>query len=87
VVESIEEMDMARLIITLCGMFFTFGVAAHPYDGPPDDAPLTFILHATDDGRPIYTNIPKKCFSKGVLTCHQLHPIFKGPGTIKKPEI
>ena len=77
---------MARLIIALCGMFFTFSVAAHPYDGPPHNAPLTFIEHKTDDGRSIYTNIPKKCFSKGRLTCIQLHPIFKGPGTIEKPE-
>jgi len=78
---------MARLIITLCGTFLTFSVAAHPYDGPPHDAPLTFIEHKTDDGRLIFTNIPKKCFSKGQLTCISLHPIFKGPGTIKRPEI
>jgi hypothetical protein len=51
------------------------------------DAPLTFIEHKTDDGRAIFTNIPKKCFSKGKLICIQLHPIFKGPGTIEKPEI
>lgn len=25
-----------------------------------------------------------KCFSKGVLTCISLHPLFKGPGTIEK---
>jgi hypothetical protein len=85
-VESIERLDMAKLMITICGMFFTFSAASHPYDGPPHEAPLTFIEHKTDDGRPIYTNIPKKCFSKGVLTCISLHPIFKGPGTIDKPE-
>ena len=55
---------------------------------PPYDAPLTFIEHKTDDGRPIYTNIPKNVFLEmAVLTCISLHPIFKGPGTIKKPEI
>jgi hypothetical protein len=77
---------MAKLVITLCGMFFTCGATAHPYDGPPHDAPLTFIEHKTDDGRSIFTNIPKKCFSKGRLTCISLHPIFVGPGTIKNPE-
>jgi len=85
-VESIEGLDMTRLIIILCGMFFTSSAAAHPYDGPPYDAPRTFILHVTDDGRPIFTNIPKKCFSEGRLTCIQLHPIFKGSSTIEKPE-
>jgi hypothetical protein len=83
---SIEGMDMARLIITLCGMFYTFSAVSHPYDGPPHDAPLTFIEHETDDGRPIFTNIPKRCFSKGQLTCISLHPIFGGSGTIEKPE-
>jgi hypothetical protein len=77
---------MTRLIITLCGMFYTCSAASHPYDGPPHDAPLTFIEHKTEDGRPILTNIPKKCFSKGQLTCISLHPIFKGSGTIEKPE-
>jgi hypothetical protein len=85
-VESIEGLDMARLIITLCGIFFTFSAASHPYDGPPHEAPLTFIEHKTDDGRAIFTNIPKKCFSNGVLSCISLHPIFKGSGTIEKPE-
>jgi len=82
-----EVIDMAKKILILCGLFTAFGAASHPYDGPPHDAPLTFIEHKTDDGRAIFTNIPKKCFSKGVLTCTQLHPIFKGPGTIEKPEI
>ncbi len=85
--ESIEAIDMTRLILTLSGMFFTFSVASHPYDGPPHHAPLTFIEHKTDDGRLIYTNIPKECFSEGRLICIHLHPIFKGPGTINNPEI
>lgn len=74
------------IILILIGLFIAFSAAAHPYHGPPHEAPLTFIEHKTDDGRPIYTNIPKKCFSEGQLTCISLHPIFKGPGTIKKPE-
>jgi hypothetical protein len=73
------------IILILLGLFLAFSAAAHPYDGPPYDAPLTFIEHKTDDGRVVITNIPKKCFSKGVLTCNGLHPIFKGTGTIEKP--
>jgi len=76
---------MMRLIVTLCGIFFAFNAVGHPYHGLPEDAPLAFIEHKTDDGRPIYTNIPKSCFSQGRLTCIQLHPVFKGPGTIRKP--
>jgi hypothetical protein len=74
------------IILILLGLFIAFSAASHPYDGPPHNAPLTFIEHKTDDGRPIYTNIPKKCFSEGRLICISLHPIFKGPGTIEKPE-
>ena len=86
-VVSIGGLVMKRhtvliIILILIGLFIAFSAAAHAYDSS-----LTFIEHKTDDGRPIYTNIPKKCFSKGVLTCISLHPIFKGPGTIEKPEI
>jgi len=73
-------------ILILIGLFIAFSAAAHPYDGPPHEAPLTFIEHKTDDGRVIFTNIPKKCFSKSVRICISLHPIFEGPGTIEKPE-
>ena len=58
-------------ILILIGLFIAFSAAAHPYDEP-----LTFKLHTTKDGRPIYTNIPKKCFSNGVLTCTGVHPLF-----------
>lgn len=74
------------ILILLIGLFVAFSAASHPYEGPPYEAPMTFILHTTDDGRPIYTNIPKKCFSKGRLTCIQLHPVFNGPGTIENPK-
>ncbi len=57
---------------------------AHPYEGEPLHTPLAFIPHDTDDGRSVYTNIPKSCFSAGRLTCSQLHPLFKGTGTVKK---
>ena len=73
------------IILILVGLFLAFSVAAHPYAGSPYDAPLTFIEHKTDDGRAIFTNIPKKCFSKGRLACASLHPVFKGPGTIERP--
>lgn len=74
------------VILLIIGLFLAFSAAAHPYEGIPQNAPLAFIKHKTDDGRPVYTNIPKKCFSNGQLTCIQLHPVMKGPGTIKKPE-
>ncbi len=84
--KTMKQHKGLKTILVLCGLFVTSNAASHPYDGPPHNAPLTFILHKTDDGRPIFTNIPKKCFSKGRLTCDQLHPIFKGSGTINKPE-
>jgi hypothetical protein len=62
-------------------MFFTFSAAAHPYD-----APLTFRKHLTDDGRVIWSNIPKACFSKGLLTCENLHPIYGMPVSMKRAE-
>jgi hypothetical protein len=82
------KRQVALIIISLInGLFAAFTAVAHPYHGLPHNAPLAFIEHKTDDGRPIYTNIPKKCFSSGRLICIQLHPVFKGPGTVNKPEI
>ena len=48
-------------------------VWSHPYDDP-----LVFRKHLTDDGRVIYSNIEKRCFSNGKLTCMEYHPIWKG---------
>ena len=56
-------------------------VDAHPYDSP-----LEFRRHMTDDGRVIYSNIPKKCFHDGVLTCDRLHPIFPKKSIPETPE-
>ena len=67
------------IILILIGLFIAFSAAAHPYD-----APLTFRKHLTDDGRVIYSNIPKACFSKGLLTCERLHPIYGRPVATKK---
>ena len=61
------------IVFLLLGFFIAFSAASHPYAGPPHDAPLTFIQHKTDDGRSIFTNIPKKCFSKGRLICVKPH--------------
>jgi len=46
---------------------------SHPYDDP-----FAFRKHLTDDGRVIYSNIEKRCFSKGVLTCLEYHPVWRG---------
>lgn len=70
---------MTKAILILCGLFIAFSATSHPFDDP-----LTFIEHKTDDGRPIFTNIPKACFSKGRLTCQQLHPIYGMPVSTKK---
>ena len=76
-----KQHKRLKIILILCGLFFTSNAVSHPYDEP-----LTFILHTTNDGRPIYTNIPKKCFSNSVLTCIELHPIFGTPVKYKKAE-
>ena len=68
---------------TLAGMLMTAAATAHPYDSP-----LEFRLHRTEDGRPIYSNIPKKCFRDGRLICHGLHPVFPTPASTmpERPE-
>jgi hypothetical protein len=67
-----------KIILILCGPFIASSASAHPYDEP-----LTFRKHLTDDGRVIYSNIPKSCFSKGLLTCENLHPIYGMPVSMK----
>jgi len=57
-------------LVVFTGVIAT-ALYAHPYDSP-----LEFRKHKTDDGRDIYSNIPKKCFHGGVLSCYRLHPIF-----------
>ena len=61
-----------------CGLL---GAATDPYDSP-----FTFKKHLTDDGRVIYSNIPKECISKGRLNCIQLHPIFGSSVPTKRAE-
>ena len=58
----------------VAGLLLAAGAAAHPYDSP-----LEFRLHRTEDGRPIYSNIPKKCFRDGRLICPGLNPVFPTP--------
>ena len=71
--------------LLLFGLIVPIAVFSHPYEGAPHNAPRTFLLHVTEDGRPVYTNIPKQCFSNGVLLCSGLHPLFGGTGTVKNP--
>jgi hypothetical protein len=66
-----------RLRIAL--VVFSGVIATAPY-AHPYDSPLEFRAHKTNDGRIIYSNIPKKCFNDGVLNCYQLHPIFPKTG-------
>jgi hypothetical protein len=78
-VVSIGGLDMKRhivliIILILLGLFIAFSAASHSYDDP-----LTFILHKTDDGRSIYTNIPKNVSRKADLPAlnsilHSKHP-------------
>ena len=62
--------------VSIAGMLAAASAAAHPYDSP-----LEFRLHRTEDGRAIYSNIPKKCFRDGRLICHGLHPVFPTPAS------
>ena len=61
------------IIFILCGLLITPAAVSHPYDSP-----LTFRKHLTNDGRVIYSNIPKKCFADGILICGGLHPVMGG---------
>jgi hypothetical protein len=72
-----KQHQELKIITISCGLLLAFSAFSHPYD-----APLTFREHKTDDGRNIYSNIPKKCFSKGLLTCTRLHPIFANPAAV-----
>ena len=67
-----------QMVLLLAGVLISANAVAHPHNSP-----LTFIKHKTEDGRDIYTNIPKSCFSKGMLTCPGLHPIYGNNGTYK----
>ena len=70
-----------RLLLLLAGFHISPGIFAHP-----ENSPLTFIPHKSEDGRVIYTNIPKKCFSSGVLICKELNPIFGAPSASRRVE-
>ena len=70
-----------NLLLLLVGPHFSPSIFAHP-----EDSPLTFIPHKSEDGRVIYTNIPKRCFSNGLLTCPGRNPIFGVPSASKRVE-
>ncbi|MCP4433253.1 MAG: hypothetical protein GY806_19940 [Gammaproteobacteria bacterium] len=61
------------IVLLMSGLSFSQIAISHPHDSP-----LTFRQHQTSDGRIIYSNIQKKCFSAGRLTCLKYHPIWKG---------
>lgn len=61
-----------QLGIILCGLIPP-SAFSHPFDSP-----LTFRPHKSDQGGTVYSNIPKKCFSNGVLLCAGLHPVIGG---------
>lgn len=63
-----------QILATISALMLSMAAASHPYD-----APLQFRLHKNDDGSPVYSNIPKKCFRDHRLTCIGLHPIFPTP--------
>jgi hypothetical protein len=63
-----------RFLTALAGLVPVTAAAAHPYDQP-----LQFRLHTNEDGSPVYSNIPKKCFRDHRLVCVGLHPIFPTP--------
>ena len=56
---------------------FALGISSAA-NSHPHDNPLVFRQHLTDDGRVIFSNIEKRCFSNGKLTCLAYHPIWKG---------
>lgn len=67
------------LLAFMLALVFASTVIAYPYDDP-----LTFRKYLTDDGRVIWSNIPKACFSKGLLTCDSLHHMYGVPVAPKK---
>jgi len=73
-----KQHKALKIILILCGLFIVSSASANPYDEP-----LTFRKYLTDDGRVIYSNIPKSCFSKGLLTCENLNPIYGMPVGMK----
>lgn len=61
----------ARSVIFCVTLLLACSARAHP-----EDSPLTFFPHRTDNGAVIFSNIPKKCFRDGVLLCARYHPLF-----------
>ena len=76
-----KQLKRLKLMLFVSGLLYGSGVIAHPYD-----TALVFVKHKTDDGRIIYSNIPKSCFSKGLLTCGGIHPIHRSAGVVKNPD-
>lgn len=73
-----KQHAVLNLVLILTGLTTSLNTLSHPFDSP-----LIFRKHLTNDGRIIYSNIEKRCFSNGVLTCQRHHPIWQGAfGTV-----
>ena len=59
------------LAALLPGLLLATNAGAHP-----EDDPLRFESHTHEDGRVIFTNIPKRCFKNGLLVCLERHPLL-----------
>lgn len=68
-----KQHAVLNLVLILAGLTTSSNSLSHPFDSP-----LTFRQHLTNDGRVIFSNIEKRCFSNGVLTCQEYHPIWEG---------
>ena len=49
-----------------------------------DEAGISFTSFQTEDGRVIYSNIPRRCIRDGLLICSQYHPLHAGDAEAAK---
>ncbi len=71
---TMKQHNELSILAAIIGLFLASSAASHPYDSP-----LTFRKHKSDSGGIVWSNIPKACFSKGLLRCEKLHPIYGNP--------
>ncbi len=72
---------MQRLFIYPAAILAIASLAAGAALAHPENDPLRFEAHSHEGGRIIFTNIPKRCFRNGVLTCLELHPLLSTQGS------
>ena len=46
-----QLFDGLKVVLLALGLLAAPASQAHPYEGMPEDSPMVFILHITDDGR------------------------------------